>query len=45
VNRVLNANPEAMNPEALTGNVWLATPEKVPHADEHHVEFTDVPPV
>ena len=43
VDRVLEEKPEAMNPEALTGYVWLATPEKVPHAEERHLEFTDDP--
>ena len=43
--RVLERNPEAMNPEPLPGYVWLETPGKVLHAAEHQLEFTDVPPV
>jgi hypothetical protein len=34
-----------MNPDALPGYVWLATPGKVLHADESYLEFTDDPPV
>ena len=34
--RVLERNPEAMNPEPLEGHVWLDTPGKVLHADERH---------
>ena len=33
-----------MNPDALPGYVWLATPGKVLHADERYLEFTDDPP-
>ena len=42
--RVLERNPEAMNPEPLPGHVWLDMPGKVLHADERHLEFTDDPP-
>ena len=47
--RVLERNPEAMNPvamrpEPLEGHVWLDTPGKVLHADERFLEFTDDPP-
>jgi hypothetical protein len=28
-----------MNPVPLPGHVWLATPGKVLHADERHLEF------
>jgi hypothetical protein len=41
---VFEQNPEAMNPEAFLGFVWLATPGKVLHADERFLEFTDDPP-
>jgi hypothetical protein len=41
--RVLERNPEAMNPAPLPGYVWLATPGKVLHTDERHLEFTDDP--
>jgi hypothetical protein len=41
--RVLEQNPEAMKPDALPGYVWLATPGKVLHADERHLEFTGDP--
>ena len=34
--RVLERNPEAMNPEPLPGHVWLDTPGKVLHTDERH---------
>ena len=30
-----------MNPDALPGYVWLATPGKVLHVDEWVLEFTD----
>jgi hypothetical protein len=42
--RVLERNPEAMNPVPLPGYVWLATPGKVLHADERYLEFTGDPP-
>ena len=42
--RVLERNPEAMNPVPLPGHVWLDTPGKVLHADERHLEFTGNPP-
>jgi hypothetical protein len=42
--RVLAHNPEAMKPDPHPGYVWLATPGKVLHADERHLEFTDVAP-
>jgi hypothetical protein len=42
--RVLERNPEAMNPEPLPGHVWLDTPGKVLHVSEHQLEFTDEPP-
>ena len=41
--RVLERNPEAMNPDPLPGYVWLDTPGKVLHASEHKLEFTDEP--
>jgi hypothetical protein len=37
--RVLERNPEAMNPDPLLGYVWLDTPGKALHAPAHHVEF------
>jgi hypothetical protein len=40
---VLDRNPEAMNPVALPGYVWLNAPGKVLHAEEHYLEFTDKP--
>ena len=42
--RVLDRNPDAMEPGPLPGYVWLATPGKVLHADQRHVEFPDRPP-
>jgi hypothetical protein len=42
--RVLERNPDAMNPEPLPGHVWLDTPGKVLHSDERHLKFTDDPP-
>ena len=41
--RVLERNPEAMNPNSLPGYVWLELPRKVLHADERYLEFTDKP--
>ena len=42
--RVLERNPEAMNPDPLAGYVWLELSGKVLHTDERHLEFTDDPP-
>jgi hypothetical protein len=41
---VIYRNPDAMNPEPLPGHVWLETPGKALHVDEHLLEFTDEPP-
>jgi len=43
--RVLERNPEAMNPEPLPGYVWLDMPGKVRHVGAHELEFRDEPPV
>jgi hypothetical protein len=40
---VLERNPEAMNPDPLSGYVWLELPGKVLHTDERHLEFTGDP--
>ena len=37
--RVLERNPEAMNPDPLPGYVWLQTQAKVLHVEERHLEF------
>ena len=42
--RVLERNPDAMNPEPQAGHVWLDTPGKVLHVDVRVLEFTHVPP-
>jgi hypothetical protein len=39
--RVLERNPEAMNPVPLAGYVWLATPGKRRHVWAAHLEFRD----
>ena len=44
VNPRARRNPEAMNPDPLTGYVWLEWPGKVLHAEERHLEFTGKPP-
>jgi len=41
--RVLERNPDAMDPDPLPGHVWLDTPGKVLHVGEHMLEFTDTP--
>jgi hypothetical protein len=43
--RLLERNPEAMNPVPLSACVWLELPGKVLHAEERHLEFTDDLPV
>jgi hypothetical protein len=42
--RPLDRNLEAMSPDPLPGHVWLETPGKVLHVDEHLLEVTDEPP-
>jgi hypothetical protein len=42
--RVLERNPEAMNPEPLPGFVWLDTPGKVLHGEASRLEFRNEPP-
>jgi hypothetical protein len=42
--RVLDRNPEAMNPDPLPGHVWLDTPGKALHVWAEHLEFRDGPP-
>jgi hypothetical protein len=37
--RVLERNPEAINPEPLPGYVWLDAPGKVLHVEERQLEF------
>jgi hypothetical protein len=37
--RVLERNPEAMNPESLPGYLWLNAPGKVLHVEERQLEF------
>ena len=39
--RLLERNPEAMNPDPLPGYVWLAMPGKVLHGDKRHLDFTE----
>ena len=39
VTRVLERNPEAMNPDPLPGYVWLDTPRKVLHVELHSSSF------
>jgi len=39
--RVLERNPDAMNPNPLPGYVWLDLPGKVLHAPEHPLEFQE----
>ena len=41
---MLDRNPEAMNPVPLPGYVWLDTPGKVLHVEEHMLEFTEEHP-
>ena len=41
--RVLEWNPDAMEPEPLSGFVWLETLGKVLHARAEHLEFTESP--
>jgi len=36
---VLERNPEAMNPEPLSGYVWLDAPGKVLHVEASTLEF------
>lgn len=43
--RVLERNPEAMNPDPMPDYVWLDTPEKVLHVEESRLQFReDLPP-
>ena len=42
--RVLERNPEAMNPEPLRGYVWLDTPGKMLHVEASRLEFLNDPP-
>ena len=42
--RVLERNPEAMNPDPLPGYVWLDTPGKVLHVQAARLEFRNEPP-
>jgi hypothetical protein len=42
--RVLERNPEVLNPDSLPGYVWLATLGKVLHGDERRLAFADDPP-
>ena len=39
--RVLERNPDAMNPDPLPGHVWLDIPGEVLHAPEAQLEFRD----
>ena len=41
--RVLERNPEVLNPDPLPGYVWLATPGKVLHMEERYLEFQEHP--
>ena len=42
--RVLEHNPDAMNPEPLPGHVWLDTPGKELHVESARFEFRNEPP-
>ena len=42
--RVLERNPEALQPEPLEGCVWLDTPGKALHVEATRLEFRDDPP-
>ncbi len=42
--RVLERNPEAMNPEPLPGYVWLVAPGKLLHVEASRLEFRNDPP-
>jgi hypothetical protein len=41
--RVLERNPDAMNPEPLPGYVWLDTPGKLMHVEAARLEFQTEP--
>jgi hypothetical protein len=43
--RVLEQQPDALNPKPLPGYVWLELPGKVLHVEAARLEFTDERPV